>query len=65
MSDKIRERYRVLCMTCSGYGETRTPAGVLCACGRCEGRGWVFALPGWTEDVQGKLQGWPAVKGVH
>ncbi len=65
MSNKISERYRVLCSSCSGYGEIRSPAGLLAACSRCEGRGWVFALPGWTEGVQGKLQGWPAIKGTH
>ena len=62
---KISERYRVLCVSCSGYGETRSLTGLLAACSRCDGRGWVFALPGWTEGVQGKLQGWPAIKGTH
>ena len=65
MTDKIRERYRVLCVMCSGYGETHTPDGLQVPCSRCEGRGWVFALPGWTEDTTARPRGWPAIKGTH
>lgn len=65
MNRKIRERYRVLCSACSGYGETQTPAGLQVPCSRCDGRGWVFALPGLEDGEMKRPMGWPAVKGTH
>ena len=55
MSDKIRERYRVLCVTCSGYGETHT--------GRAAGavqplRGsWLGLRPAWMVARHSEAQG--------
>ena len=65
MTDKTDPRYRAVCTRCSGDGEIRSVAGLLSLCGRCNGRGWVFALPSWSQRLRGRLTGWPKIEGEH